>query len=206
MRVMLPYIKGNDVMGNLCYENEIWKSIPGYEGIYEASSTGRIRTSIGKTTKSARFSKRVWKQRILKQKYSKNRHGRVEGRVELWKDGNHRTFLVSRLVAMAFCDGYSEGMTVNHIDGDPLNNRIENLEWVTRGDNIRKAFDAGMYGSCCPVKLTDSCGRSFQLKSLSECDRFLGRGCGYSSNTINRGRKEVRSVLGDMFLIDKEGR
>ena len=124
---------------------EIWKDIPGYEGLYQASTLGRIRTCEGKTTSSARFSHRVWKQRILKQKCTTNIKGRKDYRVELWKGNEHKTFLVSRLIAFTWCNGYKEGFTVNHINGDYLDNRAENLEWLSRGDNIRHGFANGLY-------------------------------------------------------------
>ena len=124
---------------------EQWKDIPGYEGIYQASNLGRIRTCEGKVTSSARFSHRVWKQRILSQKSSRNKKGRTDFRVELWKDGSHKTFLVSRLIAMTWCDGYQSGFTVNHKNGDHLDNRAENLEWLSLGDNIRHGFANGFY-------------------------------------------------------------
>ena len=100
--------------------SENWKAIPGYEGLYEASTLGRIRTAEGKTTSSRRFFKRVWKQRILK--------GRA---VSLWKDGKEKDWLVARLVAMTWIDGYCEGMTVNHKDRNRFNNNIDNLEWLS---------------------------------------------------------------------------
>lgn len=124
---------------------EEWKDIPGYEGLYQASTLGQIRTCEGKVTRSARFPRRVWKQRIMKQKCCANKHGRSDYRVELWKDGQHHTFLVSRLVASTWCDGYKEGFTVNHINGNPLDNRAENLEWLSHGDNIRHGFANGLY-------------------------------------------------------------
>ena len=52
-------------------ENEIWKDVVGYENLYEVSNYGRIRTHENKTTSSARFKERHWKQRILKQKFQK---------------------------------------------------------------------------------------------------------------------------------------
>ena len=124
---------------------EDWKDIPGYEGLYQASTLGRIRTCDGKVTSSARFPRRVWKQRVMKQKLCTNRKGRSDYRVELWSGKLHRTWLVSRLVAMTWCDGYHDGWTVNHINGDPLDNRSENLEWLSHGDNIRHGFANGLY-------------------------------------------------------------
>jgi hypothetical protein len=52
--------------------------------------------------------------------------------------------LVHRLVAKAFVPGYADGMTVNHINGDKLDNRPENLEWVTKGQNTRHAWQNGL--------------------------------------------------------------
>ena len=124
---------------------EEWKDIPGYEGLYQASTLGRIRTCEGKVTSSSRFPRRVWKQRVMKQKVSKNSKGRYDCRVELWNGKKHRTWLVSRLVAAAWCDGYREGWTVNHINGDPMDNRAENLEWLSLRDNIRHGFANGLY-------------------------------------------------------------
>ena len=124
---------------------EEWKDIPGYEGLYQASTLGNIRTCEGKTTSSARFAKRVWKQRVLKQKLDRNRKGRVDAKVNLWKDGTAKTMLVSRLVAMTWCRGYADNLTVNHINGDSLDNRADNLEWMSRADNIRHGFKNGLY-------------------------------------------------------------
>ena len=125
---------------------EEWKAIPGYEGLYEASNLGRIRTAEGKVTYNTRFPHRVWKQRIMKFKYAMRKSGdHMDARVCLWKDRKEKTFLVSRLIAMTWCDGYSDGLTVNHKDGDTLNNCPENLEWISLADNIRHGFSKGLY-------------------------------------------------------------
>src|SRR5690606_13076082 len=102
-----------------------WKDVPGYEGIYEVSRSGQIRTKEGKTTFSKLHGKRVWRQRILKQKVSKDKCCRVS----LWKGGKERTWLVHRLVAKAFIPRVEGKNYINHIDGNRLNNHADNLEW-----------------------------------------------------------------------------
>lgn len=126
---------------------ERWKDIPGYEGIYQASDTGLIRTKPGKTTYTERHGVRHWKTRVLKPKHQmrKGHTGKRDARVNLWKDGKEKTWLVSRLVALTWCDGYADRMTVNHIDGNPENNVCSNLEWVTHTENIRKGWADGLY-------------------------------------------------------------
>ena len=178
-----------------------WKDIPGFERLYQASDEGDIRTAFGKTTKSARFPVRVWKQRVMKPKISTNKYGRKDKRVELWKNGAHKTFLVARLVALAFCDGYEDGKTVNHIDGNPLNNRAENLEWVTRKENIQKAFERGLYHSKKRVCLEELGGGIIEFSSMRECDRFLGRRDGYTSAQHCQGKEFVFDSLGGIYVM-----
>lgn len=64
--------------------------------------------------------------------------------VNLQRDGLWKQVSVHRLVALAFVDGWFEGADVNHIDGDKTNNDYRNLEWVTRGGNVRHAYDNGL--------------------------------------------------------------
>ena len=130
---------------------ELWKDIPGYEGLYQASNMGQIRSVEGKVTHSVRHGERHWHSRILKQKWEKRNRcaaGHRDARVQLYKGKQSKTYLVARLVAMAWCDGYKEGLTVNHIDCDPSNNKASNLEWITKADNIRKGFRDGAYDKC----------------------------------------------------------
>jgi len=182
---------------------EQWRDIPGYEGIYEASNTGKIRTAKDKVTQSARFSRRVWKQRELKPKYELRKSGlNKDARVNLWKDGVCRTLLVARLIAMAWVDGYVEGMTVNHIDGNSLNNNADNLEWLSRADNIRHGFDNGAYKSnqrSCV--LFNEYGDAYHFESLSAVDRFLNRHNGYTRTALFRNQKILRSLNGEIFAV-----
>ena len=116
---------------------EIWKDVLGYEGIYQVSSIGRVKAipRIKLNYKGSYLTKEL----ILKA-------GIYEGyeRVVLTKDGVRSTKKVHRLVASAFL-GDEKQLSVNHIDSNRSNNRLENLEWVTHLDNIRHARKNNRY-------------------------------------------------------------
>ena len=180
----------------------LWKDIPGFEGIYQASNTGSIRTKPGKVTSNKRYAKRVWKSRVLKVKYLRNGK-RKDARVTLWKDGKESDHLVSRLAAMTWVDGYAPGLTVNHIDGNPENNAIENLEWLSLGDNVRKGYETGLFDKCQkPITLVGetSC---VSFNSRAQASGFLGRNKGYIHNCIKTGRTPT-DAYGQVYTI-KEG-
>lgn len=106
--------------------NEEWREIQGYDGKYLASNRGRI-----KSLKQKR-------ERLLTA-FPNNKNYL---RVCLCKNGKGRHFLVSRLVAEAFCENTrpNEATVVDHIDGDKLNNRADNLQWLTLSENARKEW------------------------------------------------------------------
>lgn len=180
---------------------EQWRDIPGYEGIYQASDCGNIRTHADKTTTSTRHGIRHWKQRVLKQKCFKNRKGRIDARVTLWKDKKPHDYLVSRLVAYAWCPGYFDGATVNHKDGNPLNNNTANLEWVAHADNIRLGFETGLYSTQTACALIDEHGKQHAFRSLSVASCFLGRSHGYLSGRIKKGAETVTADNGAKYII-----
>ena len=165
---------------------EIWKDIKGFPG-YQVSNEGRVR-SHNKVTTSARFPERHWKDRIIKQKWQNGR-----ARVDLWKEnGEHKTLLVHRLVGEAFLgDPESEDLTINHIDGNSQNNHISNLEWMSRADNVRDAFNRGAMPTK-SITLTDG-KETFSFPSLVACSRFLGRNHGYVSKRIKDGLQTMES-------------
>lgn len=165
---------------------EIWKDIKGYEGIYEVSSFGRVRTHKDKITYSTRHGVRHWKQRVLKPKTTKTR----EPRVSLWKDKKSKDYLVHRLVAVAFIPNPENKPTVNHIDGNPENNSVDNLEWATYKENNNHAFDNGLIETSKGVILVDkSTQEMFRFRSLAKASKFLGRNAGYLSSILQRGKK-----------------
>lgn len=176
---------------------ESWRDIPGFDGIYQASSFGRIRTVQGKTTSNARYKKRVWQSRILKQKWN-----RAAGYcVTLWKNGSPKTFLVARLVCAAFY-GWSK-LTVNHKDGNRLNNRLENLEWLSLKKNIQHGFINGLYHTQISCALINSSGNKYDFRSMAEASRFLSKNPGYISNCLKKNKVRVTDMAGNTYFLSR---
>lgn len=115
-------------------QEEIWKDIVGYEGYYQVSSHGRIK-SLERYVKHV-FGERINKERIRKQAIGNSGYYFVP----LSKFGINKSKDIHRLVAIHFVDGYNEGLIVNHKDGNRLNNYYENLEWVTPRENNLHSF------------------------------------------------------------------
>ena len=167
---------------------EIWKDIPDYEGIYQASNLGQIRTTPNKITMTNLHGIRHWKTRILKGRGNYYQTGK---RVSLWKNGKPKDWLVARLVAITFLGKPTkEANTVNHINGNRLDNRIENLEWLSIGDNIRHAFNTGLMPYK-KVKLYNKyCDLTF--RSLVMASKFLGKNDGYLYSCKIKGKYIVK--------------
>lgn len=171
-----------------------WRDIKGFDG-YQVSKDGAIR-SHNKVTYTDAHGARHWKDRILKQKIGKD--GRA--RVCLWANGKEKTLLVHRIMAIAFLgDPQNEKMTVNHKDGNPLNNTIKNIEWVTLKDNIRYGFENGQYSSVKEICIKGEDGAIYSFYSNSACSRFLGRSHSYIYSMKNS--KFLRNKNGKVFEV-----
>lgn len=110
---------------------EIWKPVPGYEGLYSVSAHGRIRSE-ARTVPYKGGTPRRLASVILRP----NDNGIGHGWVGLRKDGRTHKLYVHRAVLEAFVGPCPEGMECCHNDGNPQNNRVENLRWGTRQDNV----------------------------------------------------------------------
>ncbi|BFM39940.1 NUMOD4 motif-containing HNH endonuclease [Synechocystis sp. LKSZ1] len=100
-----------------------WKPIPGYEGLYEASDTGQIRSKKGE------LSQKIW---------------RGYPKVVLVKDGDRKNWRVHNLIALTFIGSRPDGYELDHIDANKLNNHITNLEYVTHQENVKRAAQKGL--------------------------------------------------------------
>ena len=105
-------------------DNEVWKDIKGFEGLYQVSNMGRV--------KSLNYN-RTGKEKIL----SPGKDGVGYLFVDLRREGSRKLHYIHRLVLMAFSPVENiENLEVNHLDEDKTNNRIDNLEWCDRSYNI----------------------------------------------------------------------
>lgn len=108
---------------------EIWKDIPGYEGLYQVSNLGNIKSL-------DRYVFGIYKDRFIRGKIKKltiNKKGYLK--ITLFKNGKGNTREVHRIIAEAFIPNIENKSQVNHIDGNKQNNNVENLEWVTPREN-----------------------------------------------------------------------
>lgn len=127
--------------------DEIWHAIPDYEGFYEASSLGRIR-SLDRVVHDHAGKPRRRNGQILRQ-FTQNARYLV---VSLRRDGRKHDFLVHRVVLAAFAGPCPPGMECCHNDGNRMNNRVENLRWDTRKANHfdKRAHGTAQRSTHCP--------------------------------------------------------
>ena len=122
---------------------EEWRDIKGYEGIYQASDKGRIRSLDRRIGGKRKGSTRNWKGTIKHPTKRKNGYLKIT----FYKDGKSETREVQRVVAETFIPNPENKAQVNHKDGNKENNCIENLEWVTARENSIHARDVLDKGS-----------------------------------------------------------
>ena len=116
-------------------KQEEWKDVVGYEGLYEVSNLGRVR-SLDRETKDTIGRKRKYKGQLLNPTISNNGNGYL--RVRLSEDGKRTDFRVHRLVAEAFIPNPDNKTDVGFKELDKSNVSVENLYWTTHSEAGRK--------------------------------------------------------------------
>lgn len=162
---------------------EEWRDICGYEGFYQVSNKGRVR-SLDRICNGVHI-------RGIAKNPSKNQDGYLF--VNLQRNGKKRMLLVHRLVAQAFVDNKQHKPEINHIDGDKTNNNAENLEWVTSYENIDHALKNGLIQSKAVIM-----DNRTQFASIRQCAKFVG----VDKNEIKKAlRGEYKTVHGHTFAF-----
>ena len=161
---------------------EIWKDIEGYDGLYQISDKGRV--------KSLKFGK----EKILK--LQKDTNGYLQ--VRLSKNGKQKMFQIHRLVALAFISNPQNYPQVNHKDENPSNNNLKNLEWCTveynnnYGTRIQKFVDKISK----PVLQYTKDGKLVrEWKSSTDVERNLGYSKGNITKCCQGKRKSVSNFV-----------
>ncbi len=115
---------------------ETWKYIKGYEGLYEISSLGNTKSLERRVRNSPTGSERIVKEKILSPGLGS--HGYLTVRI------GKESILIHRLVAQTFIPNPKNKPEVNHKNGIKTDNHVENLEWVTRRENMQHAVKVGL--------------------------------------------------------------
>lgn len=168
---------------------EEWADIDGYEGIYQVSSLGNVRSLDRVISSGARRKGQLIKLQKgpkAKRKAGKDRDAYLQ--VTLAKNWKQKTFLIHRLVAAAFLPAVEGKDVVNHINGDKTDNRLENLEWCTYKENMEHASGTGLMSfgdDHHTAKLTASKARAIRsLHSEGRTYASLSREYGVSPKSI----------------------
>jgi len=152
-------------------ETEIWKDINWYEWIYQVSNLWNIKV----LEKYRKNWKEIWyiqKQKIMK--YSINLSWYCK--LPLTKNFNKKTFYIHRLVALHFIENIKNKTDINHINWIKTDNRVENLEWVTKSENQIHRFDKLNKRNCNNKKISQfdiNWNFIYTYHSLAEVDRLL---------------------------------
>lgn len=153
------------------YDVEVWADIKGYEGLYQVSNYGRVK-SLARYRKGNADSKVFQEEKVLKQ-YINNKGYCI---VELCLDAKRKRYSVHRLVANAFIANNNNKEQVNHIDEDKQNNYVGNLEWCTCKENVNYGLHNEKISKTKGTKVVCSNDNGYyaEFHSISEAGRVMG--------------------------------
>lgn len=172
---------------------EIWRDVKGYEGYYQVSSEGRVK-SLERTFIDKSGRKRTVKERVLKPTFD----GWGYLIVTLCAGGKRKNLMVHRLVCEAFNDNRDEKPEVNHINEIKTDNRACNLEWCTRRENLNHGTRSERSAKTlskpiCQYTLDEKIVKTWA--SLTEVKRQTGFGQSHISQVANGKRKQAYGFI-----------
>lgn len=147
---------------------EVWKDIPDFEGLYQVSNYGKVK-SLERTKQGCLEFYRP--DKLLKPGLSHNGYQSIH----LCNKDKKKSWRVNRLVATVFIPNPDNKPQVNHIDGNKLNNRADNLEWSSPKENTHHAIRTG---------LSDVKGESNGCAKLTNEDVLFIRSCGLQTKVL----------------------
>ena len=188
-------------------DDTIWKDVVGYEGLYKVSEYGEVK-SLKRTKKINNHSSATTEipERILAQDITCWGYLRVA----LYKNGIRKYYKVHRLVALAFIPNPENKEQVNHIDGNKLNNCVENLEWCTRIENMVHARLNGLIGNetnGCYIVLKDDDGNIIsQYDSITKLSKIINMNNGKLLKVFdnNNVKYELLNTIDPDYPLNKK--
>jgi len=156
------------------HNQETWKPVVGFEGFYEVSDLGRVRRSA--------YAKGTWVGRIRKTTVSSWGYSTLR----LCAHGRGKSVNVHHLVVDAFISTDRVGLDINHKNGIKTDNRLCNLEIVTRAENIQHAYMIGLMNNCGPGRLTEDDVREIKANQENLSQRPLAKKFGVSQPLISQ--------------------
>ena len=172
---------------------EVWKDIPDFEGSYQVSNMGRVR-SVDSVVTFSDGRVRKYKGKVLKPYINNTGYEQVM----LYDDNGYNLKRVHRLLLETFKPHINmNDLDVNHIDGNKLNNHLTNLEWLTRRDNILHACDIGLInnrGEDSPNAILSNADvlEILQRLDTGELQKDIGLDYGVSNKYISQINRGVR--------------
>jgi hypothetical protein len=158
-----------------------WKSVVGYEDLYEVSDEGEVKSLIRDHIDSdGRVSAKILKQNNGTSGYKI---------VALAKERTYKTKMVHRLVAAAWLPNPSELPCVNHLNGNKEDNRTQNLEWCTYKHNLQHALMTGLKLRQCNIQrsvVVTKDDKILRFDSMKECAEYFGFGKCWMHNRIRK--------------------
>ena len=164
---------------------EVWRDIPEFEGYYQVSNLGRVKSLIGWNGRKYINRERIIKPTLTSTGYYK---------VDLKKNGKRKVYKLHRAIAQAFIPNPERKPFINHIDGNPLNNDIANLEWCTNQENIRHGYKLGLIPST-KEHHDDFVHRYAEGKTIREIAEEYGVSCSAVGNAIKNRGVSIRASM-----------